>query len=163
MSFNAMSKHVIWDEALVLHDDGAAITADGGGQYTGADRFVDLSAPNISSAATQPGGPDVWGLMMIDISIIDLSSSDELYWFLLQSSSDAAFASDIVTVAAFPAGDAVGLPGGGDVDVGVGQYTIPFRWWQLDDDNAARRYARIFFDVNGTTPSINSIVRLGKM
>ena len=159
MSFNAISRHVIWDEALVLHDGAAAITADGIGQYSSADRYVDLGTENISSAAVQPGGADMWGVMMIDVSAIDVVGGDELYWVLLQASSSATFASDINTIAAFPLGDAAVMPGGADNDVGVGQHVIPFRTWATEADPL--RHHRVWFDVTGATASITAIVRLG--
>ena len=154
--FNALSRNLVWDEELVLHDGGEVTTSDIG-QYNSADRIVDLGAENISSAAVQPGGADAEGYMMIDASAVKVSAGNEIYTVHLQGSASSTFASGIYTLGAFILGDAAALVG--DTDVTIGQWLMPFKLWQLS--SGPLRYVRCYFQNAGTSPSITSVVRLG--
>jgi len=88
---------------------------------------------------------------VIDVSAIEIASGDERYTILIQGSSSASFASDIVILAALPLGDGSTIgtafgSSGVDVDDAVGRYVLPFT---NERNNLYYRYLRGWTDVAG--------------
>lgn len=105
------------------------------------------------------------GQCVIDVSAMEIASGDERYTFLIQGSSSATFASDIVILAALPVGDgstiATAFGGSGvDVDDTAGRYVLGFT---NERNNTYYRYIRGFTDVAGSIATgINFIAYVAK-
>jgi hypothetical protein len=92
------------------------------------------------------------GKCVMDISALEIASGDERYDLLIQGSNSAAFASDIVILAALPVGDgstigAAYAGSGVDVDDAAGRYVLPFT---NERNNIYYRYVRGFTVVTGS-------------
>jgi hypothetical protein len=120
-------------DALLQFKDSYAVTSDAAAQVSSADKIVDLGLARFE------------GVMVFNVSAIDIASGNETYDCLIQVSNSATFAtaSDIKTVATLRL-EAATLGA-------AGRYEIPFLNVR---DGTAYRYARIYTDVGGTTPSI---------
>lgn len=91
------------------------------------------------------------GNCIIDVSAMEIASGDERYDLLIQGSSSATFASDIVILACLPVGDgstigAAYAGSGVDVDDAAGRYELPFC---NERNNIYYRYIRGFTVVTG--------------
>ncbi len=125
------------DVELLLADGAAAVTADGVSQVGGA-------------AVTLQLGPGRFeGVLIIDVSAIDISSADEVVNLILQGSSAQAFSSNEI-LAQYTLGATAARPGGAVSSV-IGRYEIPFITEQHD---TVYDWVRLYADVGGTTPSI---------
>lgn len=127
------------DLELILADGAAAITADGQTQVGGA-------------AAEKKLGPGRFeGVLIVDVSAIDIASTDEVYHLCLQgaASGDDAFTT-VETLAQITLGATAARPGGA-IDSVIGRYEIPFITEQHDTTYS---WVRLYVDVGGTTPSI---------
>lgn len=125
------------DAELILADGAAAITADG---------VTQVAAVNVSKKL---GAGRFEGVLIIDVSAIDISSADEVYHLLLQGSADSTFTTK-ETVAQISLGATAARPGGAANSV-IGRYEIPFVTEQHD---TVYDWVRLYVDVGGTTPSI---------
>jgi hypothetical protein len=131
-------KDFTYDNAMLLKDAGA-VTADGAAQVSSAARILDLGAARLD------------GRVIVDVSAIDVSSGDERYDVNIQFSSSATFASDVVPGAGISLGDSSTIPGQ-SADSVIGRYEFPF---SNEINGTTYRYARVYTNVSGTTPSIN--------
>lgn len=121
------------DLELVFKDAGL-IAADDAAQVGGVDRIVDVGANTRFE-----------GVMIIDVSAIEIASNTEIYHVIVQGSSSATFASDIENLAMLSLGATEVRPGAAKDSV-VGRYELPFCNEQAD---TLYRYLRVFIDVNG--------------
>ncbi len=137
-----------FDVSLQLKDAGA-VTADGAAQVLGAAKILDLGGTSLSAGLTEAD-------VVIDITAITVGA-DNRYDVLWQLSNSATFASGIVDGSALVVGNAAAVPG--DVTSTVGRYILPVR---SEINGTWYRYARLFIDVTGTTPSINFTAYLAK-
>lgn len=129
------------DTLLQLKDDGA-VTATGSAQVGGSDEILDLGSADVLCI----------GDVVIDVSAIDIASTDEVYNILLEGSDSSTFASGIEVLAACLLGDGTTLLGETTVDSDTGRYILPFR----NERNGRKyRYVRLRHVISGTTPSIN--------
>lgn len=141
MTFTA-AKHrpsFTFDKNLQMKDAGL-VAADAAWQVSGADKILDVGTGNFC------------GHCIIDVSALEVATGDERYTFLIQGSSSATFASDIVILAALPVGDGSTIgtafgSSGVDVDDTTGRYVLPFT---NERNNTRYRYIRGFTDVAGT-------------
>ncbi len=125
------------DVELMLADGAAAVTADGVSQVGG-------QAVNI-----QLGPGRFEGVLIIDVSAIDISSADEVYNLILEGASSNAFsATEVLTQYAL---GATAVRPHGAVNSVIGRYEIPFITEQHD---TVYDWVRLYADVGGTTPSI---------
>jgi len=127
------------DLELILADGAAAITADGVTQVA-------------SAAAYKKVGPGRFeGVLIIDVSAIDIVGNDEAYHLLLQgaASGDDAFTT-VETLAQITLGATEVRPGGA-VDSVIGRYEIPFTTEQHD---TVYDWVRLYVDVAGVSASI---------
>ncbi|EHK77694.1 hypothetical protein SM0020_12240 [Sinorhizobium meliloti CCNWSX0020] len=127
------------DLELILADGAAAVTADGQSQVGGA-------------AAEKKLGPGRFeGVLIIDVSAIDISSADEVYHLCLQGAASGADAfTTTETLAQISLGATAARPGAAINSV-IGRYEIPFITEQHD---TVYDWVRLYVDVAGTTPSI---------
>lgn len=140
------------DSLLQMHDGAAAVTADGVGQVSAAAKILDLGDDDFDGVSY------VKGQLQIHVSAFDFTTGDEevLIWFELSSDSDFSVAANVVKRAGFILGN--GRDSGADV-TGLKRYTLP-----VDNEvgDTRYRYARVRFDVSGTTPSITCKIWLNK-
>lgn len=135
------------DATQILKDAGA-ITASAAAQVGGAAKVLDTQGGNSSTVAAV-----YRGILLIDISAIDVSSNDEIYDIIVQGSDSATFASGIENLAQLNLGAAATRDGGAGVSL-VGRYELPFINEQA---GLAYRYLRAYTKAAGTTPSINYV------
>lgn len=131
-------KDFTYDNALLLKDAGA-ITADAAGTVAAAARVLDFGAARLDAR------------VIVDVSAIDVSSADERYDVLLQFSNSSTFASGVIGGAAISLGAAAALPGESAASA-IGRYEAAF---SNEINGVTYRYARVYTNVTGTTPSIN--------
>lgn len=124
-----------YDDALVLHEWGTALTA--------SDFGTDASD---SALIRDLGAGLVEGDVIIDVSQLDVDTGNEMVTIGVQISSSATFASDNYQVACIQIGDAAALAG--DTDMTTGRYVLPFN--NMIADGTTKRYMRIYFTIAGT-------------
>lgn len=134
-----------YDHQLLLKDAGA-VTADGVATVAAVARILDLGAARIE------------GRMIADVTAIDVVTGDESYLLRLQFSNSPTFASGVVGGAIVQLGGATALVGESAASV-IGRYEAAFA---NQVNGITYRYARLYVDVAGTTPSINFIAYLVK-
>lgn len=131
-----------YDANLLLKDAGA-ITADAAGTVAAAAKVVDL------------GDADVEGVCVADVTALDVASTDELYFVILEGCNTADFTTgspQIEPLAVLVLGAGGVIPGAGATSSVVDKHALPF----INSRGSTRfRYVRIYTDVNGTSPSIN--------
>lgn len=136
------------DTLLQLKDAGA-ITADAAAQVGGAAKVIDLGSNAL-----------VNGVVMIDVSALDLVTGDEGYMVQLQGSSSSTFASDVNNLATLNLGGATSIfasAASASTLAAATRFIVPFR---NEKGGVRYRYLRAYTDVNGTTPSINYVAHL---
>ncbi|MBD9540110.1 hypothetical protein IB276_11660 [Ensifer sp. ENS04] len=125
------------DLELILADGAAAIVADGVTQVGGA-------------AASKKLGPGRFeGVLIIDVSAIDVAGADEVYHLCLQGAADSAFTTKEI-LAQISLGATAVRPGGAVTSV-IGRYEIPFITEQHD---TVYDWVRLHVDGTGATFSI---------
>lgn len=86
------------------------------------------------------------GVLVIDVTAIEIASTDELYRIIVQGSTSASFASDVQNLAELTLGATAVRPGGAIASV-VGRYELPF----INEQNSVTYpYLRVYTDVSGT-------------
>lgn len=130
-----------FDNTTLFKAAGAAVT-------TSAAIATIIDLMNGATLNTGVEVPRFDGIMVIDVSAIDIASANETYDIILQVSSSATFASAVLNSNCLKLGVGVAGQSAGDV---IGRYELPF-------DNCVAetnyRYARLYTLVGGTTPSI---------
>ncbi len=123
----------------------------------------------VAASAAQPliidlGAGEVNGIMVMDVTAVEVASSDEAYNVIMEFSNSSTFASGIITGNAKILGDAAGIAtmlGEGDTDQGVGRYEVPFT---NCINNVTYRYCRLYVKVAGTIATgVNFSAYLAKM
>ena len=133
----------MYDTQLELKDAGL-VAADAAGTVGGTAKVIDA------------GEAVMEGVLVIDLSAIEIASGNELYKISLQGSVREDFAHSYEDLAIIELG-AKGVLGG-DQDSGVGVYAIPFSNVRKDK---LFRYLRVFTDVSGSIATgINFTARL---
>ena len=117
--------------------DSYAVAADAAAQVASVDKILDI------------GSGYVEGLVQIDVTAIDITTGDEFYNLRLQLSNSSSFAATVVTSVILPLGDSTVT--GGSADTGLGRFELHF---SNEFQGTLYRYARMYTDVGGTTPSI---------
>ncbi|MBW8285087.1 MAG: hypothetical protein K0M55_15965 [Rhizobium sp.] len=125
------------DKELILADGAAAQTADG------------VSQVSAAAASKQLGPGRFEGVLIIDVSAIDIVGNDELYHICLQGASTSAF-SAVEILAELSLGATETRPGGA-IDSVIGRYEVPFTTEQHD---TVYDWVRLHIDVAGATASI---------
>jgi hypothetical protein len=125
------------DIEMQLADGAAAVTADGVSQVAAA------------AVSLQLGPGRFEGVLIIDVSAIDVASADEVYNLVLQGAATSAFTTNEI-LAQMSLGATAARPGAAVTSV-VGRYEIPFITEQHD---TTYEWVRLYADVGGTSPSI---------
>ncbi len=134
MPYDLHSKNAIWDALCELHD-GGLITASAEGK-------VDSSAVIFDT-----GGGRTMGNMVVDITALEVDSTDEIYSISVQGSSKADFASDLADLVILQLGYADAIAS--DVNRGAlgERYILP---WNNVFGNVTFRYLRAYCEIVGT-------------
>jgi hypothetical protein len=129
-----------YDNALLLEASAAHTTAQ----------------TDVGATILDLGAGLVCGHLVIDVTGIDVASTDEYYVISLEGSTVAAMTSGSVELAVSRMGN-VTAPG--DADTAVGRFVVPFR---NEQNGTVYRYVRLSTKVDGTTPSITFSAWLAK-
>lgn len=84
------------------------------------------------------------GYLVLDVSAVEVASTDEIYDICLEGSNVAAMTSGSVCLARIQMGNA-GAPA--DADTGTGRFVVPCR---NEQNGTLYRYVRIYTAVDGT-------------
>lgn len=118
-----------YDDDLSLKDAGLV------GSTTTESTIIDLG----------PGMVD--GHMVLDVSAVEVASTDEIYLIVLEGSTVDGMASGSVSLANIEMGNATAPA---DADTGTGRFAVPFR---NEQNGTIYRYVRIYTEVAGTIDS----------
>lgn len=129
------NRNLLYDAELELKDAGL-VAADAAAQVDGADKILDVGG-------SLPSRVD--GIVVVDVTAIEIASNDERYDIVVQLSNSATFASGIVDAATLSLGAHETLPG--DTDSVVGRYLIQA---SNEYNGTVYRYLRLFTDVTGS-------------
>ena len=125
-------------DAEFLFKDSYAVTASAAAQVAGANKIIEVGAARLDAT------------MVIDVSAIDISSSDEAYKIIVQGSTSPTFASNIENLAVLDLGKSAARLAGAKDSV-AGRYELFFTNQQAD---VTYPYLRVYTVCAGTTPSI---------
>lgn len=129
----ARSVSFTYDAGLLLKDAGL-VAADAAANVGGAAQVIDI------------GGGHVSGVVVIDVSAVEIASNDERYVIALQGAPASTFAASVQNLATLEFG-ATEVRSGGAIDSTTGRYYMPF----FNEQNGTLyRYIRIYTDVTGT-------------
>lgn len=115
-----------YDDALSLKDAGLVAST------TTESTIVDLGAGLVD------------GFLVLDVSAIEVASTNEKYTIHLEGSNVAAMSSGSVTLANIPLGNETDPA---DADTATGRFAVPFR---NEQNGTLYRYVRIYTLVAGT-------------
>ena len=115
-----------YDDDLSLKDAGLVATT------TTETTIIDLGAGNVD------------GFLILDVSAVEVASTDEIYLIVLEGSNVAAMTSGSVSLANIEMGNATAPA---DADTAVGRFAVPFR---NEQNGSTYRYVRIYTEVAGT-------------
>lgn len=137
-----------FDANLQLSDNAAAYTTDGYAQVGGADAVLDLGG-NQSTTPTQQARIDA--VCVIDITAIDIASTNETYTLRIMGCNTAGFASAVAELAAITIGDGDTLSPATQSDASTGRIELMFCTERFD---TKYQFLKLYVDVGGTSPSI---------
>jgi len=129
-----MGQRVYNFDAEMLLKDAGLIAADDNAQVASVDQILDLGAARMD------------GVVVLDVTAVEIADNNELYHVILQGSNSSTFASGIENLACMTFGATEVRPGGAK-DSTVGRYEMPFT---NEQDDVTYRYVRIAIDVGGT-------------
>ena len=126
-------------DALLLLKDAVAVTASGVGQVAAVNIIRDLGASRLDAR------------VILDVSAIKTTATDESYRFRVQLSNSLTFAASVVTAASVE----LGAPSatGNTIATPVGRYEVPF---STEVNGVTYRYARLSFVIAGTAPTVTN-------
>lgn len=127
-----------FDADLELKDAGA-VTSSAAAQVDGAAKILDMGAARFD------------GLVVINVTAIDIATNDEVYDIVVQGSNSSTFASGIENLAQINLG-ATEVRDGGAQDSTVGIYELPCTNEAAD---TVYRYIRLYTKVGAAGSSIN--------
>lgn len=136
------SRVYTFDSQTQLSDQSGAITASAAAQVGGSNQIIDFGLNTRIDAQ-----------VIIDVSAIDIASTDEAYCFMIQGSASSSFASGIKNLGEMTIGATAGAGMGGAADSLIGRYEFGITNEQAD---VMYRYVRLYRLISGTTPSITS-------
>lgn len=97
------------------------------------------------------------GFLVLDVSAVEVASTDEIYNVALEGSNVAAMTSGSVTLATIEMGNATAPA---DADTATGRFVVPFR---NEQNGTIYRYVRIHTTVAGTIATgINFLAFIAK-
>ncbi len=147
-------------DTLLEMKDAGAVTTSAVAQVGGSDKIIELKP--AAGIGTSGLGPENYGMIVVDVSAIDITSDDEGYDIVLQGSTDADFgtAANIVELVAMHLGAKEIKRTDSDQDDTTGRFELLFGNWR---DAVVFPYLRLYHVIVGTTPSINYTARIAKL
>lgn len=137
-----------YDSSLQLKDAGL-IAASAAATVASVAAIIDLGTGQAA------------GEMVVDISAIEVASTDELYTIILEGSDSSDFSAGtprIVPLASLIVGAGAVIPGAGATSSATGRYVVP---WTNDYGGKLSRYVRAYTVVAGTIATgINYVASL---
>lgn len=122
-----------YDKEMLMKDAGL-VAASAAAEVESAAKILDVGAARFE------------GVLVVDVSAIEIASNDEEYDIIVQGSNSATFASGIENLAQLNLG-ATEVRQGGAQDSTAGRYELPFINQQ---DDTTYRYLRVYTVVAGT-------------
>jgi hypothetical protein len=118
-------------------------------QFTYDDSLALKDAGLVASTTTEStivtlGDGLVEGYLVIDVSAVEVASTDEVYLICLEGSTVAAMTSGSVCLAQIEMGNATAPA---DADTATGRFVVPFR---NEQNGTLYPYVRIYTEVAGT-------------
>jgi hypothetical protein len=150
-----------FDANNVLSDNAAAYTANGYLQAGGADGIIDLGGnqgititlPSIADSSTlTPQQARIDAVVVVDVTAIDITSSNERYTIKVLASNDPSFLTGVQEVAGITIGKGASGTPATQKDNTTGRYELLFTNEQA---NVKFQFIKLFLVVAGTTPSIS--------
>lgn len=139
-----------FDVNLVLSDNSVTYTATGYSQANGADGVLDLGGNQFVTPLQQAR---MDGVLVIDVTQIDIASANETYRLSLVGSNDPNFgAGTVVELTSMQLGKGASLGITNGKDSTVGRYEQPF---SSEQANVKYEYVKLQNIISGTTPSIS--------
>lgn len=125
-------RNYTFDAELEMKDAGL-VAADAAAQVDSAAKIL-----NVGDATFK-------GVLVVDVSAIEIASNDELYRIIVQGSTSATFADTVENLAELSLGATEVRPGGA-IDSTTGRYELFFTNQQ---DGVTYPYLRVYTDVAG--------------
>lgn len=131
-------------------------------QFTYDNALLLKSAGLVATTTTEAtildlGSGLVDGYLVLDVSAVEVASTDEIYTIVLEGSNVAAMTSGSVSLARIEMGNAAAPA---DADTGTGRFVVPFR---NEQNGTTYRYVRIYTGVAGTVATgINYLAFVAK-
>lgn len=118
-------------------------------QFTYDDALELKASGNVTQTTTETTildlGPGLFdGCLVLDVSGVEVASTDEIYLVCLEGSNVAAMTSGSVCLAQIEMGNATAPA---DADTATGRFVVPFR---NEQNGTLYRYVRIYTEVAGT-------------
>lgn len=99
------------------------------------------------------------GVLVVDVSAIEIASNDELYTITVQGSTSSTFASDVQNLASISLGATEVRPGGA-IDSVTGRYEL---WFSNQQAGVTYPYLRVYTTVAGAVATgINYTAFIGR-
>lgn len=138
------------DTLLQLKDTSAAVTATGTAQVSGADVTIDLM-PGAPAGAPAKFAK---GVVIFDVTAIDVASNDEVYQMTMQGTNTAGWGGTVYDLGrkVFGANAVTGL----GINTPVGRQVLYFDNVSITaaGEYLPQRYLRLRHIIAGTTPSL---------
>lgn len=131
-------------------------------QYTYDNALLLKAAGLVASTTTEStildlGEGLVDAYLVLDVSAVEVASTDEIYLICLEGSTVSGMGSGSVCLAQIEMGNATAPA---DADTGVGRFVVPFR---NEQNGTTYRYVRIYTEVAGTIATgINFLAFIAK-
>jgi hypothetical protein len=137
-----------FDSTLQLKDAGL-VAASAAAQVASSNQIINLG-----------GAVPFLGVVVIDVTALEVDTGDEIYTIILEGSNSSSFASGNVALAAMPMGHATALAAG-LASAGTGRFELPFINVQAD---TAYQYLRLYTKIAGTIATgINYKAYIGRL
>jgi len=117
-----------------LMKDAGLVAASAAAQVGGSNKILDMGAGRFE------------GVLVVDVTAIEIASNDEEYDIIVQGSSSSSFASDIQNLGQLNLG-ATEVRQGGAIDSTTGRYELLFT---NEQDDTVYRYIRVYTVVAGS-------------
>ena len=139
----------VFDYDMLMKDAGL-VAADAAALVDGVAKVIDLG-----------GASRIDGAVIIDITVMDVASTDELYDIIVQGSASSTFASGVHNLSSLTVGaEAAHATRGDDADLDlIGHYELPFT---NEVNGTSYQYLRLWTVVTGASTGINYIAHLAK-
>lgn len=142
------SRSYSFDANMLLSDGAAAVSASGYAQVGGVDALLDLGGRQGVTPAQQAR---IDAMLVIDVSAIDITSTDERYRLKVMGCNASNFSANVVELASIGLGKGSAGTPNTQADSAVGRYELPFT---NEQNGTPYEFIKLYVEETGTTPSI---------